>query len=165
MADPRIFKLTDTLNASGLDWLASEVLAGISAGCLPREDDAVIEAAQRSALRTDQHRYDSPSPDVVEARPFSPEEQVDWAATYVATRLKDAIEMMAAALQRIDEIVTFDADAGTSGAARTGSAIVLGDGEAASEVAGGALRIAEAALPALQKALDEWRGGARGSPE
>lgn len=161
--DPRILELANTLSTAGLDWLANELLAGITRGCVPLEDEAVIEAAQRAALREDQHSYDAPSFEAGEARPFSSEEQLDWAGKYVTTRLTDAVAMTAVSLRRLDELVASEDGLADMDEARTPSAIVLSDGEASEAVTSADLQFAEAALPDLLRALDEWRSDANRS--
>lgn len=161
--DSRILELANTLSAAGLDWLANEVLAGIARGCVPQEEAAVVEAAQRTALREDQHSYDAPSFEAGEARPFSSEEQLDWAGKYVTTRLKDVIAMTAVSLRRLDELLASEDGLADMDEARTPSAIVLSDGEASEAVTSADLQFAEDALHNLIQAMDEWRSDANRS--
>lgn len=70
--------------------------------------------------------------------------------------------MTAASLERIDGLVEAGDDRSHGAAAPARQGVVLDDGDGSREVTAADLRPAAVALPALRKAIGDWRDGARG---
>ncbi len=84
--DPRLLPLLETLAGAGADWLAFEIVDGIRRGRELVEPEELLGAARekvRSRQLSDRLSADVP----VLAEPIFGDEQIVWAANYVAARL------------------------------------------------------------------------------
>lgn len=88
--DPRLLPLLETLAGAGADWLAFEVVDGVRRGREPLEPEELLRAARekvRSRQPPDRLSEDIP----VLAEPILGDDQIVWAANYVAARLDGAL--------------------------------------------------------------------------
>lgn len=163
--DPRILQLVETLVAAQMDWLAFELVEGIQLGRVPVESEDTLLAA-RQDIRT---LKPPTSPDRVlvsleAAKRLEGDDQIEWAAGYVASRIETSIQELRAATGNLDAVL-FNTDPNTKAA---GTIIGLRDGIAISSVGvsgkvdRNAIGVAEAALPELRKELEGWRDRALG---
>lgn len=84
--DPRLLPLLETLAGAGADWLAFEVVDGVRRGREPLEPEELLRTARekvRSRQPPDRQSADIP----VLAEPILGDDQIVWAANYVAARL------------------------------------------------------------------------------
>jgi hypothetical protein len=163
MLDPRLFDLLKTLAAADLDWLAEEVIQGVSAGDVPLESEAAVIAARHDVFRERQNSggFGNLNVPLMQATPLKGDEQLDWAVGHVVTRLLDALSSMRASTERLDALVEGADQKGwhqkASGIA--GAQLVINDGE---EVLGEADRdaidAAMTTIASLKEALLQWRG-------
>lgn len=84
--DPRLLPLLETLAGVGADWLAFEIVDGVRRGREPLEPEELLQAA-RERVRSPQlsERLSADIPIV--ADPILGNDQIIWAANYVAARL------------------------------------------------------------------------------
>lgn len=88
--DPRLLPLLETLAGAGADWLAFEIVDGVRRGREPLEPEELLRAARkkvRSRQLSDRLSADIP----VLAEPILGDDQIVWAANYVAARLDGAL--------------------------------------------------------------------------
>jgi hypothetical protein len=108
MIDPRLLPLIETLIAVDADWLAFEILDGIQLGRVVEETREDLQST-RLAVRTAKHqkrRSEERAEPPPAATPLVGDEQIDWAANYVAARLSDAVSMLGATLDQLNQIVS-----------------------------------------------------------
>lgn len=106
--DRRLLPLLDTLTAAGMDWLVVELIEGIRIGRVHEEPAEDLAAGRQ---RIQEGLVDS-LPDAADSfaegepflEPLEGNQQITWAASYVAARIQDEIEMLTDALDRLDAI-------------------------------------------------------------
>ena len=104
--DPRLLPLIETLIAVDTDWLALEILDGLRLGIVAeeiREHLVSTQLAVREAKRQERQSEGRAVPPPV-AKPILGDEQIDWAAKYVVDRLSDAVSMLRASLNQLNQI-------------------------------------------------------------
>jgi hypothetical protein len=104
--DPRLVPLIETLIAADADWLALEILDGLRLGIVAeeiREHLLSTQLAVREAKRQERRSQERAVPPPV-AKAIIGDEQIDWAAKYVADRLSDAVSMLRASLDQLNQI-------------------------------------------------------------
>lgn len=163
--DPRLLDLLDTLVAARLDWLVFELMDGIRSGRRMAEPPAVLAEVRRS-VRSDgrpAEREASASLDQGSV-PIQGDEQIEWAASYVADRLDTIIAELKEAMDNLDSIRGSSGrlpDALQDGAAGAPLVIVLDDEEPRKAERDG-LNIARNALPQLRTRVMAWSAEVRG---
>ncbi len=163
--DPRLSPLIEALAGAGLDWLAFEVVEGIRRGREPEESAEALKRARENAERGELQRIEADAPLYSESIPLVGDEQLHWAADYVAERLDMAMKEMATSLENIDRL------AGSSRPGRPARAeevngtpsatIVLVDGDQQWKVGRTQVQEAASGLPELRDALSAWLSAAR----
>jgi hypothetical protein len=89
LIDSRLLPLIDLLAGAGADWLAFELMDYIRAG-RPAEDPPEVLAQSRMQVREGRGEGPLEPPEIVATSATSPivgDEQILWAARYVADRL------------------------------------------------------------------------------
>jgi hypothetical protein len=105
--DPRLIPLIETLIAVDADWLALEILDGLRLGIVPEEipeDLLSTQLAVREAKRQMRRSEERAVPPPI-GKTIVGDEQVDWAAEYVSDRLSDAVSMLQASFDQLNQIV------------------------------------------------------------
>lgn len=104
--DRRLTPLLDALTDADADWLAFEIIDGLRHGKVAQETQEDLLNARTLARRERPTRHSeertSPAPAPV---PISGDEQIDWATTYVATRISDVLSTLRAGLDQLDAIL------------------------------------------------------------
>jgi len=102
--DPRLIELVDTLVAAGADWLAFEIVDGVRSG-KPRDESDNDDREMHRSLRSWKDDK-SPATRKREAvmKPIEGDDQIEFAASYVADRITDAIEMTRTSLENLNRI-------------------------------------------------------------
>jgi hypothetical protein len=156
LLDPRILPLIETFAASGMDWLAFELVESIRFGRQQEETEEALAQAREQA--SNPRQIDSSARDYsgeAEAKAILGNDQLIWAAEYVERRFIDVIGALDAAFEHLDTIAQVGADA--SGGQSAGSIhLVLSQDEQSFEVAKSDTAVAWEGLQALRIALKEW---------
>jgi hypothetical protein len=164
--DPRLLPLIEALAASGADWLAFELFDGLHVGQVPVDSDDDLNRTRLAVreFRNDERLPEEPDSQKPTATPIVGDEQIEWAAKYVADRISDSIRMLESSLDHLESIVTKDRDSGATFDgmplhSRGGIALRM-EGE---EVVVRRTQIDEgiAGLPALEEALLNWAKSVR----
>lgn len=163
--DPRLLELIDTLVAARLDWLAFELVDGIRAGRQTSEPSEVLKEV-RGSVRTSERPQEKETPDQAyqPAMPIEGDEQIEWAASYVAGRLDGVIATLGAAMDNLDAVRGSESrSVGASPGGRPGGplTIVLDDEEARKAERSG-VELAVNALPQLRASIMAWSSQVRG---
>jgi hypothetical protein len=154
--DPRVLELIETLMASGADWLIFELIEGINAGIVAEESQDTLALARIMAR---QDREVTRSPERIarspQSRPLEGDEQIEWAARYVGTRLKDTLALMDVSAERLSLLVDQQVDGAY---AKAGASVNLGlrDGEQMIASSPNQLSAAQSAVSDLLRGLDRW---------
>jgi hypothetical protein len=166
--DSRLIPLTETLAAADADWLAFELLDGLRQGRVLEETHDELRKTQiavRSARRPTRSSEEPSSPPPA-AEPIVGDDQIEWAAAYVSSRLSDAVSMLQTTLDQLDEIVsgapTLDQPF-EAAPSQEGVTLVLQVGDEVPRVRRVDAADARAALPKLQEALRAWVASTRKS--
>jgi len=169
--DPRLLELVGTLTSTRLDWLAFELIEVVQAG-RPAEEPEEALASARKSIRGDAPPKASGEPHVIttETLAIPPAEQVEWAASYVASRLDEALDQLQTSIETLDFIAegTTERSGGTDVAAQPADApkrqmvsvLLDANGDRKSDRYG--VGEARESLPALRAALSEWVAQSRG---
>lgn len=107
--DPRLLPLLETLTAAGANWLVFEIVDGVRRGREPLEPEELLQAARekvRSRQFSDRLSADIP----VMADPIHGDDQIVWAANYVAARLDGALAELDEACAMIEAIAESSGD-------------------------------------------------------
>jgi hypothetical protein len=105
--DPKLLPLIETLIGVDADWLALEILDGLRLGIVAEEiheDLLSTQLAVREAKRQMRRSEERAVPPPV-GKPIVGDEQIDWAARYVSDRLSDAVSMLQASFDQLNQIV------------------------------------------------------------
>jgi hypothetical protein len=159
--DPRLLPLIETLIATDADWLAFEILDGIRLGRVPEETREDLEST-RITVRTTKHqarRSEERAVPTPVGMTIAGDEQIDWAATYVVDRLSDAVSMLRATFDQLNQIVTLAAHPDAIVSDRISARKV--DLSLQVEAEGPSLRSsqvddARTAIPKLREAISAW---------
>lgn len=100
--DPRLAPLITTLSEAGADWLAFELMDGIRRG-REREETEEMLAFTRDQVRQGENvkRGKEFIAEGASAEPIPMDDQIEWAALFVADRLDAALADMSAALDNL----------------------------------------------------------------
>jgi hypothetical protein len=164
--DPRLLPLIEVLAASGADWLAFELFDGLHVGQAPEDSDEELNRARLAVreFRNDERLPEEPDLQTPTATPIVGDEQIEWAARYVAGRISDSIRMLEASLDHLESIVSKDRDSGGTSDGMSiqsqGGIALRMEGE---EVVVRRTQIDEgiAGLPVLKEALLNWAESVR----
>ena len=105
--DPRLLPLIETLIAVDADWLALEILDGLRLGIVAEEMPEHLLSTQRAVREAKsqvRHSEGRAVPPPV-GKPIVGDEQIDWAANYLADRVSDALLMLRASFDQMNQIV------------------------------------------------------------
>lgn len=169
--NPRLIDLVETLVAARLDRLAFDLVEGIRAGRPTLEAEDALAAARELIRGNEQPKArGEPQAIAAEAKPISPDEQIEWAAAYIADRLDEAVEQLQASIETLDFIVDPTIERPDEGgavaqpidASKRRTIAVLLDLESARESGPENVAGARESLPFLRAALTEWVTQSRG---
>ena len=157
--DPRLLQLFETLVAAGADWLVFELVEGIGAGVV-KEESADDLALARVIARQDREPRRTADRVAVSAQssPLEGDEQLFWAAHYVAERLKNALDMMDVSVDRMHRLVINADPMKDWSAAQSYVTFNLQDGEEAALVTIEDRSSGQSAVLELYAALARWLG-------
>lgn len=164
--NPRLLPLIETLIGVGADWLAVELIETLGQGRWPEESEDVL-ALTRAKVRAGgvQKRTSEPAHKAVAPLQISPEEQVAWAAAFVAERLDAAIADLEGSIDNLDMILgEAPADTAPVQRDRLPTSLRLGGEDGSARVAAVDLESARSGMQALRKALTCWANEADGQP-
>lgn len=167
--DPRLLPLLETLAETGADWLAFEILDGVRRGREPEEPEELLEAArERVRSRRPANRLSSEIP--VMAGPILGDDQIVWAANYVAARLDGALADLDFGCAMIEAVaegadgVSGQYDPALSKASRAVPVKVALVGKDNDPVDRGSIAAAKDGVLLLRDALAHWSLDALGKP-
>ncbi|WP_454888021.1 hypothetical protein [Sphingomonas oryzagri] len=162
--DPRLAPLITTLADAGADWLAFELMDGIRRG-REREEIEDVLAFTRDQVRQGEivKRGKEFSAETVPAESIPMDEQIEWAALFVANRLDAALADMSAAIDNLQILAGPLDSAKAIGASEP--IIVLLDGEEQRQAGRADVESARLAVSKLRTALGQWVLEARGTSE
>lgn len=152
--DPRLIELIDTLVAAGADWLAFEILDGIRSG-RPGEESDNDDVEMRDALRSwKEDKSAGPRTRKREAamKAIEGDDQIEFAASYVADRITEAIEMTRMSLENLNRISAKNPDEVQA----EQTAITLGVENSDFRFTKDQAEQLRHLLPELRTALSEW---------
>ena len=154
----RLVPLIEILTELGVDWLAFELIDGIRRGEEPEEDERAL-ALTRERTKTghpvEMQQY-PPADDG--PKPYADDGQLEWAVRYICERLGATLTEMTDSIDVLDEIVD-DGDAKRLRHSGASAVLVLDGAEHA--VGRAQVKAAQARLPELRKALDDWVNSTR----
>jgi|ERR1700722_985566 len=166
IVDPRLLPLIETLIAADTDWLAFEILDGIQSGRVAEETREDLQST-RLAVRTAKHqkrRSEERSVPPPAATPLVGDEQIDWAVNYVADRLSDAVSMLGATLDQLNQIASSTEEPQATISDRTSRKdvdLVLREEGEGPVLHRTQVDEASAAIPKLREALSNWANSTR----
>lgn len=167
--DPRLLPLLETLADAGADWLAFEIMDGVSRGREPLESEERLREA-REKVRA-QQLSDRLSADISALpEPILGDDQIVWAVTYVTVRLDGALADLNEGCAMIEAIAenlgdTFENDDPPFSTVSPGEpAKVVLIGQEGHPVDRGSIVVAREGLAFLRDALSRWSFEIRGNP-
>lgn len=156
--NPRLLALIETLIASGVDWLAVELIETLNHGRWPEESEETLRStrfqvrAGGAEKREHELAYKAVTP-----VPIPLEEQVGWAAQFVADRLDAALDDLAGSLTNLNAIIGESSNAITVFRRdRQPTTIRVGGKDAAVAVTAVEVEAARTAMQPLRAALARW---------
>ncbi|PIB92737.1 hypothetical protein [Caulobacter sp. FWC2] len=162
--DPRLLDLIETLSASGLDWLAFELIEGIRRGEQPLESEENLDVA-RTVVRSGQEgaSWESGAAETP-VKATALEDQIKWAADYVVMRLDDALGQLDASIGNLEDVCRHGRERlkSFSDVQHVGPMTVVIDDEVARKTDREAVHTARLALADLRQAIAIWRIGEAG---
>jgi hypothetical protein len=159
--------LIESLTAARMDWLAFELIEVIQAGRTPTETPGRL-AATRQKIREDDQPKATGEPKLVsqEPQPIEGDDQIDWAAKYVAERLTATLEYLKQSIANLDAIAGRDLnDPAAMSEDADEPLVALADGEVQRNAGRAQVEAAIAALPQLRHSLEAWSAQARGQAQ
>lgn len=165
--DPRLLTLLETLAGAGADWLAFEIVDGVRRGREPWEPEEQLRAA-REKVRSQQLSDRLPADIPLVAKPILGDDQIVWAANYVAARLDGALADLEEGCAMIEAVAensgtTFRQDDPAFSKARPGVPVeIVLIGQEGSPVDRATIAVAREGVVSLKKALAGWSLEARG---
>ncbi len=154
--DARILPLLETLSASGVDWLAFELVEGINLGRQDEESEEALFLARERAMNPRESSGTSEEfPREGEANPILGDEQLKWASDYVERRLADAIDDLDVSFGLLETISKGGGDTRAEESGMPVHVVLLQD-EQKFEVAKPDIAKAREGLHALKIALKKW---------
>ncbi len=165
--DPRLLPLLETLSSVGADWLAFEIVDGVRRGRETLEPEELLQAARekvRSRQLSERMSADIP----VLAEPILGDDQIAWAANYVADRLDSALVDLDEGCSMIEAVAE-----NSSGAIRRGGTVpsmvephnpvkITLIGQEEYHVDRDSISVAREEMLSLRDALTRWSLGAQG---
>lgn len=105
--DPRLLPLIETLIGVDADWLALEILDGLRLGIVAEEIPERLLSTQRAVreAKSQVRHLEGRAVPPPAGKPIVGDEQIDWAAKYVSDRLSDAVSMLLASFDQMNQIV------------------------------------------------------------
>jgi hypothetical protein len=161
--DPRLIELIDTLVASGADWLAFEILDGIRSGT-PIEESNNRDRESHHELRSwKDDRSSEPRTRIRETvmKPIYGDDQIEFAAGYVADRITEAIEMTTMSLENLNRISAESTEGAAEINPKSRTAITLGLEDSEFHFTGDQAEKLRNLLPELRTSLLEWSARVR----
>ena len=156
--DPRLIELIDTLVAAGADWLAFEILDEIRSGRPGREPDnrdREMHVRLRS-LKDDK----SPEPETRKGDavmiPIEGDDQIEFAAAYVADRITEAIEMTEKSIDNLNRISTRSSENSGNVDPRQQTSVTLGLEDSEFRFTRDQSEQLRRLFPELRTSLSEW---------
>jgi membrane protein involved in colicin uptake len=129
--DLRVLDLIGTLTAARLDWLAFELIEGIQAGRRVEASEEMLTSTRRAIADKNQPKARAEPHAVADKlEPIAGDDQIEWAASYVAERLDAALAQLDASVQALDMILSGEgaADNVAKAGSDTGISVVMLDG-------------------------------------
>lgn len=165
--DPRLLPLLETLAGAGADWLAFEIVDGVRRGRESLEPEELLRAA-RDRVRSRQHsdRLETDIP--VLAEPILGDDQIVWAANYLANRLDGALADLDEGCAMIEAVAensasTFKPDDRAFSKVTPGVPVeIVLIGQEGRPVDRGSITRARKGVESLREALKHWSFEARG---
>lgn len=167
--DPRLLPLIETLIAADADWLAIELIQTIDRGRWPEEsEDMLALARKRVRSESGEKQEVELAHEQFAPKPIPFDEQVTWAAWFVAKRLDAAIANLSGGVVNLEVILGNTFEEGVS--SKRGRRSVTARIETAEGNGAGTtlmeLDRAQLGMHALRTALNRWSLDANGkSPE
>ena len=163
--DSRLTPFIQMLADEGLDWLAFELIDGISRGREPVESSKALIAARGRARGVETENI-SPDPEgAPETEAILGDEQLEWAAHYVEERLKESLAEMQVALGNLDDIASAAGSREQDTASPDVHSIIVLQGsddvDDVHKVSLPDVESAQANLPKLKQVLETWLESAR----
>jgi hypothetical protein len=148
-----------------MDWLAFELIEAIQTGHTPTETPDTLAVTRRKVREDDQPKATG-EPKLVsqEPQPIEGDDQIDWAAKYVAERLSATLAYLTQSIENLDAIAGGDVPAAMSEDAGE-PLVVLADGEVQRKAGRAEVDAAIAALPQLRHSLAAWSAQVRGQAQ
>jgi hypothetical protein len=165
--DPRILDLIETLTAARMDWLAFELIEAIQTGHMPIETPDTLAVTRRKVREDDQPKATG-EPKLVsqESQPIEGDDQIDWAAKYVAERLSATLAYLTQSIENLDAIAGGDVKNPAAMSEDAGEPlVVLADGDVQRKAGRAEVDAAIAALPQLRHSLKAWSAQVRGQAQ
>lgn len=162
--DRRTLDLVETLIAARLDWLAFELVDAVERGRASTEDPDTLAAVRQKVRKDDQPRATG-EPKLLsrEPQPIEGDDQIDWAARYVAERLNSTLYYLMQSIENLDAIAGDNTEAPSVMPEKAGELfVVLIDGEDYRQVGRASVDAAIGALSQLRSSLEAWSTQARG---
>lgn len=162
MIEPRIYSLLQTLAAADLDWLSREILDGLTAGRVAAASPEQMELARKLANRRDQYAVFAGSEqfEVAGDKPFTNDEQINYAADYTVARLTDVIKTMETSLGSLERLLK-DRDPLESGTSAGTIMLSLDGADSTATTSMEDLRLAKDGLGELRNAVMIWRNASK----
>ena len=165
--DPRLLPLLGTLADTGVDWLAFEIVEMVRRGREPLEAEDILKEARekvRSQVHSEHVTLDIP----VVSEPILGDEQLTWAANYVAARLGGVLADLDAGYAMINAIAedsgdTFWQDASELSEASSGAPLRIAlIGQEGDAIEHSSIESAKKQISSLREALAQWALEAKG---
>lgn len=156
--DPRLVELLDTLVAAGADWLAFEILDGIRSG-RPGEESDNRDGEMHPGLRSWKgDKSSEPETRKREAvpKPIEGDDQIEFAGSYVADRITEAIEMTSISLDNLNRISAKSSEQPSEVDPGRQVAITLGLEDSEFRFTQDQAKQLRRLLPELRSSLSEW---------
>ncbi len=169
--NPRLLELVETLSAARLDWLAFELFESVQTG-QPAEESEEALALARESIRGDAQPKARGEPQAIDAKAkaIPPEEQIEWAASYIEKRLDEALDQLQTSIETLDFVVEGTTErsdrigtaAQAADAPRRQMVSVLLDASGDRKSDRDGVGEGRESLPALRAALSDWVEQSRG---
>lgn len=163
----RLLELVETLITARLEWLALELLEGVRTGHRLEEPEEVLASTRKSIRqRASPKKRDEWQPAETHVKPIPPEEQLEWAATYVEVRIDESLRQLQTSIAALDLVVQETTELSDMTIERGQQAVapeprvlvVLKTAEGESNIGDGDVVGALDTLAALRTALSKWAG-------
>ena len=165
--DPRMLDLIETLVAARMDWLAFELIEGIQEGRAPTETSDTLAMTRTKVRDDDQPKATGELKLVSQAvQAIEGNDQIEWAAIYIAGRIDATLAYLAQSIENIDAIAGGNVkNPAAISVDASEPLVVLSDGETQREAGRAEVEGAIAALPQLRQSLEVWSAQMRGQAQ